>query len=147
DRGRILVLEMGDPVNIVDLARQMIRLQGLQPDEDVQISFTGLRAGEKMHESLVDEDETAVATPCEGVMAIRPAIADLTMIRQRMDDLRDAAVARDPDKMDRLIRTLVPNFGGAVANAEGRTGAIANSGGKSEKTQEKTEPPVRLVRG
>ncbi len=122
DRGRILVLEMGDPVNIVDLARQMIRLQGLRPGEDVAISFTGLRAGEKMHESLVDEDEEPVPTACEGVMAISPAVADIAVMRQRLEDLKMAALTRHAQQMQDIIRALVPNFAGQVAGSGSSVG-------------------------
>jgi len=115
ERGRILVLDMGEPVNIVDLARQMIRLQGLRPGEDIAISFTGLRAGEKMHEKLVDDDEEPVPTACDGVMAISPAVADISVMRQRLADLNQAALARDAKEMQEIIRALVPNFAGQVS--------------------------------
>src|SRR6201999_3280170 len=60
--GRIFVLDMGEPVKIVDLARQMIRLAGLEPDRDIAIIFTGLRPGEKLTEILSDENEPLQAT-------------------------------------------------------------------------------------
>ena len=113
--GRILVLEMGDPVNIVDLARQMIRLQGLTPGKDVEIHFTGLRAGEKMHETLVDEDEEPVPTACAGVIAIQPGETDLNLMRQRLNALRTAALDGDAEAMQAIISALVPNFTGTVS--------------------------------
>src|SRR3546814_6818748 len=58
ERGKIFVLDMGDPVKIVDLARQMIRLAGLRPDIDLKIQYTGLRPGEKLFEELLYEHET-----------------------------------------------------------------------------------------
>lgn len=143
ERGRILVLEMGDPVNIVDLARQMIRLQGLRPGKDIAISFTGLRAGEKMHENLVDDDEEPVPTACAGVMAISPAIADISVMRQRLGDLENAAMARNARDMQNIIQALVPNFTGRVDEPSfvpesAGVDANAHPGGNAPKT-------VRLV--
>lgn len=143
DRGRILVLEMGDPVTIVDLARQMIRLQGLRPGEDIAISFTGLRAGEKMHELLVDEDEEPVPTACEGVMAISPAVADIAVMRQRLEDLNKAALARNGQQMQDIIRALVPNFAGQVAGSgEDDSSGAEHQPAADDKAGAK---PVRLV--
>jgi len=70
--GEVFMLEMGDPVRIVDLARQMIRLSGLEPDEDVAVVFTGLRPGEKLHEELVGDEEEVTATHHERIKVLRP---------------------------------------------------------------------------
>ena len=66
-RGKVLVLDMGQPVKIADLARQMIRLAGLRPDEDIQITYTGLRPGEKLHEELFAAAEEAMPSAVDGV--------------------------------------------------------------------------------
>ena len=75
EEGGIFVLDMGEPVKIVDLARQMIRLAGLTPERDVEIRFTGLRPGEKLHEELFHGKEppvpTGVSRPADGVAAHR----------------------------------------------------------------------------
>jgi len=73
-RGEIFVLDMGEPVSIVELARNMIRLSGREPDRDVAIEFVGVRAGEKLHEELWGEGETVGATPHPKISrALRPA--------------------------------------------------------------------------
>ncbi|HRQ83340.1 MAG TPA: nucleoside-diphosphate sugar epimerase/dehydratase, partial [Azospirillaceae bacterium] len=72
ERGKVLVLDMGQPVKIVDLARQMIRLAGFRPDEDVKIHFTGLRPGEKLFEELLSADEAPSKTDAEGVFLAAP---------------------------------------------------------------------------
>ena len=72
ESGDILMLEMGDPVRIVDLARQMIRLSGFEPDEDIQIVFTGLRPGEKLHEQLIADEDAVAATSHDRIKLLRP---------------------------------------------------------------------------
>ena len=66
-RGKIFVLDMGEPVKIVDLARQMIRLAGLRPDKDIEIAYTGLRPGEKLHEALFHAGEAPIPTGNPGI--------------------------------------------------------------------------------
>src|ERR687886_329171 len=75
DGGEVFVLEMGDPVKIVDLARNMIRLSGREPDTDIAIEFIGRRPGEKIHEELFNPDERPQPTPAEKiVVAARPPL-------------------------------------------------------------------------
>jgi O-antigen biosynthesis protein WbqV len=93
ERGRIFVLDMGEPVKIVDLARQMIRLAGLEPDRDIQIKFTGLRNGEKLTERLSDEDEPLLPTQLSGILTAAPQIVDLAVVNAFLDRLHDAAQA------------------------------------------------------
>jgi len=71
-RGRIMVLDMGEPVRIIDLARSMIVLAGLRPDQDIEIRFTGLRPGEKLFEELFDASEHPEASGVEGVFVASP---------------------------------------------------------------------------
>jgi len=73
--GEVFVLEMGDPVKIVDLARNMIRLSGKEPDVDIAIEFVGRRAGEKIHEELFEPGERPQPTPAEKILAaVRPQL-------------------------------------------------------------------------
>jgi FlaA1/EpsC-like NDP-sugar epimerase len=74
ERGAVYVLDMGDSIAIVDLARQLIRLAGHRPDVDVPVVFTGLRPGERLHESLVDDTERTIASETKGLFRIVPEV-------------------------------------------------------------------------
>ena len=119
ERGRIFVLDMGEPVKIVDLARQMIRLAGLEPDRDIQIKFTGLRHGEKLTERLSDEDEPLVPTQLSGILTAAPQIVDLSVVNAFLDRLQEAAHAGHgrPELMellDQARRNAMPEPESAV---------------------------------
>ena len=86
-RGKVLVLDMGQPVKIVDLARQMIRLAGLRPDDDIKITFTGLRPGEKMHEELFADAEEHIPSAADGVKLAKSTTIDMAVLRSSLDAL------------------------------------------------------------
>ena len=113
--GRILVLDMGAPVRIVDLARRMIRLAGLKPDRDVKIAFTGLRAGEKLDEELFHEGEAPEKTPLAGVRLASPRTADAALLARALDELEALARAGRDDEVVALLHRLVPEFAAAEA--------------------------------
>ena len=108
--GGICVLEMGEPVRILDLARQMIRLSGLTPDTDIKIAFTGPRPGEKLHEQLFHADESLVETEIPMVSRATPRTIDLTVLRRAFEDLETHAASRDTDASMRSLQRLVPEF-------------------------------------
>jgi FlaA1/EpsC-like NDP-sugar epimerase len=86
-RGRIFVLEMGEPVRILELARNMIRLSGKEPDRDIQISFIGARPGEKIHEELFAENETWQPTTHPKIVALDVSAVDRTWLDGELDAL------------------------------------------------------------
>jgi len=109
-RGKIFVLEMGQPVKIVDLARQMIRLAGFTPERDIAITYIGLRPGEKLHEALFHAAEAPVPTRNPALRLAAPRTADYAVLARSIDELEEHARAgRDARALD-LLRRLVPEY-------------------------------------
>jgi O-antigen biosynthesis protein WbqV len=110
DGGRILVLDMGEPIKIVDLARRMIRLAGLRPDRDVKIAFTGLRPGEKLNEELFHAAEPLQPTAMSGVLLANPRVVDRAFLAKPLDEIAALARAGDAAATLALLRRLVPEY-------------------------------------
>jgi len=110
--GALFVLDMGEPVRIQDLARQMIRLSGHQPDKDIAIEFTGLRPGEKLFEELFHDAEALVDTAIDGIHLATPRALDYLELKSTLERLATAATARDTKATLGEIKTLVPEFEG-----------------------------------
>jgi O-antigen biosynthesis protein WbqV len=108
--GGIFVLDMGEPVKIVDLARRMIRLAGLRPDEDVEIRFTGLRPGEKLFEELFHGKEAPRPTAYPGLLVATPRTADAAVVGRAIDEIAAAARAGNPRSALAQLGRLVPEF-------------------------------------
>ncbi|MCC7280856.1 MAG: polysaccharide biosynthesis protein [Acetobacteraceae bacterium] len=108
--GGIVVLDMGVPVRIVDLARQMIRLAGLRPEVDVAIRFTGLRPGEKLEEELFHTREPHVPAGRPGLLAAAPRTAELGIVARALDSLAASARGADPAAALAQLSVLVPEF-------------------------------------
>ena len=108
--GGIFVLDMGEPVKIVDLARQIIRLAGLRPEEDVEIRFTGLRPGEKLYEERFHGKEPPVPTGYAGLLMASPRTADPADVGRSLD--RIAVSCHDGREREALalLSELVPEF-------------------------------------
>jgi O-antigen biosynthesis protein WbqV len=109
-RGKIFVLDMGEPVRIVDLARQMIRLAGLRPERDIKISYIGLRPGEKLHEALFHAAESPVATKNPALRLAAPRTADYAVLARSIDELEEHARAGREARVLDLLHRLVPEY-------------------------------------
>ena len=108
--GGIFVLDMGQPVKIVDLARRMIRLAGLRPDEDVEIRFTGLRPGERLYEELFHGQEPPRPTAFAGLLVATPRTADSALVGRAIDEMAAAGRAGNARLALQQIARLVPEF-------------------------------------
>jgi O-antigen biosynthesis protein WbqV len=110
ERGRILVLDMGEQIRIVDVARQMIRLAGLRPDVDIKIDYIGLRPGEKMYEELFDAGETRINTDSEKVLAAVSQPMDPAVLKRAVSTLEDAARKGEDSAVIRHLQAVVPGY-------------------------------------
>jgi FlaA1/EpsC-like NDP-sugar epimerase len=108
--GGIFVLDMGEPVKIIDLARQMIRLAGLRPEKDIQIRFTGLRPGEKLFEELFHGNERPAPTAHSGLLMASPRLVEMQLVRAAFQAFRQAAADIDEDAAMEILSRLVPEF-------------------------------------
>jgi O-antigen biosynthesis protein WbqV len=121
EHGGIFVLDMGEPVKIVDLARQIIRLAGLQPDTDIEIRFTGLRPGEKLYEELFHGKEPPVPTGYPGLLMASPRTADPAIVARAIDEMTNAARGNQAKLALTLLGRLIPEF---EHNIDGTAGEI-----------------------
>ncbi|MEQ1817768.1 MAG: polysaccharide biosynthesis protein [Terricaulis sp.] len=118
-RGCSLVIEMGEALPVVELAREVIRLEGLRPDIDVPITYTGLRPGEKLHEVLVASDEWQEADPAPGVIAVASPARDFDDVISAMDTL--TALAREGAN-DKIVAALFAAIGVEASAERARAG-------------------------
>ncbi|WP_419903381.1 polysaccharide biosynthesis protein [Kiloniella sp.] len=118
DAGKIYVLDMGAPVKIADLARQVIRLGGFEPDKDIKIEYTGLRPGEKLYEELFHETEPMVPTNHTSLKLAAPRITDLELLSKSLDRLSLSIEERNRDEVIQQLRRLVPEYNGHQGKSE-----------------------------
>jgi FlaA1/EpsC-like NDP-sugar epimerase len=111
----VYVLNMGQPVKIVDLAERMIRLAGLEPGRDVDIVFTGTRPGERIQEILFAREEPMVDIGLLGIVAARPAQPPLEEMRSWLAMLEKGLARQERAAIYRVLREAVPDFAGAAA--------------------------------
>jgi FlaA1/EpsC-like NDP-sugar epimerase len=117
--GEIFVLDMGEPVKLIDMARNLIRGSGLIPDKDIQISFVGLRPGEKLHEELVGPGETVQATWADKILMIRSAShVDTAALMDRIVEMEKLAISGDSRALLEVLCEIVPNFQPVGLNAK-----------------------------
>ena len=108
--GGILVLDMGKPVKIVEVARKMIEIAGYRPERDIKIVYTGAAFGEKMSEQLVSQDEDLVRTEVSAVFVTKPKFPNSAELGVKLDLLETYCHADDEANMVALVQELVDDY-------------------------------------
>ena len=111
----VYVLNMGQPVKIVELAERIIRLSGLEPGRDIDITFTGIRPGERLHEILFAREEPTVEIGIPGIVAARPVSPSIDTMRAWLATLEQGLAREDRTAIYRVLRDAVPDFRGEAA--------------------------------
>ena len=110
----VYVLNMGQPVKIVELAERMIRLSGLEPGRDIQLTYTGMRPGERLNEILFAQEEETRETGIAGILAARPTEPSLVTFRSWLAELEHALQTGERSAIFKLFRDAMPEFRGAA---------------------------------
>lgn len=107
--GEIFILDMGEPVKIVDLAKGLISLQGLTPDVDIKIVFTGLREGEKMYEELLMDEESTLPTDNQSIMISTGQEISFEAVAEKLDELQESLSLTDEQAVS-VLEQAVPTY-------------------------------------
>jgi len=111
EQSAIYILDMGEQIRVMDLARNLIRLSGFTPGEEIPIRFIGLRPGEKLFEELIGEGEVAEPSPIEKILRVQTTVAaDLETFRERLLTLEAAGHLKNSEWMMEQLRELIPTF-------------------------------------
>ena len=108
--GEIFILDMGTPIKIDDMARDLIRLSGFEPEVDIKIEYVGLRPGEKLYEELITEGENIVPTRHEKIMVLKGIECDLQLLNSKIDELTHFTEEQDGEQVKRKLKEVVPDY-------------------------------------
>jgi FlaA1/EpsC-like NDP-sugar epimerase len=125
-RGQVYVLDMGEPVRIVDLAEKMIRLSGKEPGRDVVIAFIGPKKGEKLHEVLVGDGETVSPTSHEAILLLTRSPVEATWLEQELSELEHLVDEGDTLEVSATLNRMVSEPRRAVVPAPPAVAAAAD---------------------
>lgn len=110
ETGNVFVLDMGEQVKVMDVARQLIRLSGFEPERDIPIQITGLRPGEKLYEELLTDDERTTASLHRKIFIWRSGREVWSTLRPRVDELIGLCDRADPGSVKQMLATIVPEY-------------------------------------
>ncbi len=110
--GQIFLLDMGKAVKIIDMANDLIRLSGLEPEKDIPIIYTGLRPGEKLYEELISREEKAQTTDHKKIMVLQNGANNMPwqLMQREIQSLMDISMKLDPDAIKRKLQHLIPDY-------------------------------------
>lgn len=108
--GEIFILDMGEPVRILDLAKDLIRLSGFEPDVDIPIVITGLRPGEKLFEELLLDEEGISATKHDKIFIGKPTFTDYKLLLRSLEEANRVIKAGTDRDIKEYVKTIVPNY-------------------------------------
>jgi len=109
--GEVFVLDMGKPIRILDLAREMIRFSGLEPDKDIPIVFTTPRPGEKFFEEILMAEEGVISTQHKKIFMAKLSEIDQERLNSELEKLRKAADIGDKETIIKTLKGLIPTYG------------------------------------
>ena len=108
--GEVFVLDMGDPIKILDLAKEMIRLSGFEPDKDIPIVFTGPRPGEKLFEEILTAEEGTIATQNQKIFMAKLSEVDEKKLNDGLEKLRETMGKANRGEIVQILKDLVPSY-------------------------------------
>lgn len=108
--GEIFILDMGTPIKIDDMARDLIRLSGFEPDVDIEIEYIGLRLGEKLYEELITDGEGIIPTSHEKIMVLKGVGCSLPMLNGKIDEMIKIARSQNIKQIKAKFREIVPEY-------------------------------------
>jgi len=108
--GEVFVLDMGNPIKILDLAKELIRLSGLEPDKDIPIVFTEPRPGEKFFEEILTTEEGTIATQNQKIFMAKLSLVDKEKLNLGLEKLEKAAEIDDKETIIKILKELIPSY-------------------------------------
>jgi FlaA1/EpsC-like NDP-sugar epimerase len=108
--GEIFILDMGTPIKIADMAKDLIRLSGFEPDVDIKIEYVGLRPGEKLYEELITEGENIVPTKHEKIMVLKGLECDSQLLNGKVNELAQLSREQEGNKIKFKLKEIVPEY-------------------------------------
>jgi len=108
--GEVFVLDMGKPIKVLDLAKEMIRLSGFEPDKDIAIIFTGIRPGEKLFEEILTAEEGTIATKNKKIFTAKLSNIDFISLYDNLNELKNITIQGNKDLIVPKLKKIVPYY-------------------------------------